>query len=125
MVRLYEYQGKQILKSHGIPVPEGYVVSAVDEVSEAVRKIGRDVAIKAQVLTTGRLKAGGIRFASSVDEALSIVSDMLGKKIKGMSIEKVLIEEKLEIDREFYLSITVSDSYKIKGPVLLLSLIHI
>ncbi len=121
MVRLYEYQGKQILKSHGIPVPEGYVVSTVDEVAEAVRRIGRSVVIKAQVLTTGRLKAGGIKFASSVDEAVSIVSDMLGKKIKGMRVDKVLIEERLDIDKEFYLSITVSDSYKIKGPVLLFS----
>ena len=127
MVRLFEYQGKHILKIHGIPVPEGYVVSRFDNIQEAIGRIiekieiGKGVAIKAQVLTTGRLKAGGISFASTVDEIVSVASEMFNKKIRGMSVEKVLIEEKLEVDREFYVSITVSDSYKIKGPVLLFS----
>ncbi len=121
MVRLYEYQGKQILKACGIPVPKGRAISAVDEVSDALEEIGRSVAIKAQVLTTGRMKAGGIRFASSADEAALAVREMLGRRIKGMVVERVLIEEKLDISKEFYLSITVSDSYKVKGPMLLFS----
>jgi len=121
MVRLYEYQGKQILRACDVPVPKGYVISTVDEVPKALEKIGQSVAIKAQVLATGRMKAGGIRFASSVDEAALVVREMLGKKIKGMAVEKVLVEEKLDICKELYLSITVSDSYKVKGPILLFS----
>jgi len=123
MVRLYEHQGKQILKMHGIPTPEGYTVSKLDDFQEVIERIGigKGVAIKAQVLTTGRLKAGGIRFASTVDEAVSIASEMFGKMIKGMSVGKIIVEEKLDVDREFYVSITVSDSYKIKGSLLLFS----
>ena len=123
MVRLYEYQGKQILKMHNIPIPEGYIVSKLDDFQEVIKKIGvgKSLAIKAQVLTTGRLKAGGMKFASTVDEAVSIASEMFGKIIKGMSVGKIVVEEKLDVDREFYVSITVSDSYKIKGSLLLFS----
>ncbi|MEM0240893.1 MAG: ATP-grasp domain-containing protein [Candidatus Nezhaarchaeales archaeon] len=121
MVRLYEYQGKCILRDNGVPVPEGYVISSVDDLPAILSKVGKSVALKAQLLTTGRLKAGGIRFATTIDEAISIVSDMLGKEIKGMRVDKVLVEERLEIAKEFFVSITVSDSYKIKGPILLFS----
>ncbi|MEM2534526.1 MAG: ATP-grasp domain-containing protein, partial [Candidatus Nezhaarchaeales archaeon] len=121
MVRLYEYQGKQILKDNGVPVPEGYVIFRANDVATVLDRIGKNVAIKAQLLTTGRLKAGGIRFASSINEVVSIVNDMIGKEIKGTRVDKVLIEEKLEIVKEFFISITVSDSYKIKGPIILFS----
>jgi succinyl-CoA synthetase beta subunit len=127
VVRLYEYQGKQILKACGVPIPYGHVVSKNEDILGAVRSVfekvgtGRGVAIKAQVLATGRLKAGGISFASSTEEAVSKVFEMFSKKIKGMSIDKVLIEERLDIAKEFFVSITVSDSYKIKGPIILFS----
>jgi succinyl-CoA synthetase beta subunit len=127
MVKLYEYQGKQILKKHAILVPEGFIVSRTDSIQEIIKMInerigtGRGIVIKAQVLTTGRLKAGGIKFASNINEAISMIFEMFNRKIKGMKVEKILVEEKLEINREFYVSITVSDSYKIKGPILIFS----
>ncbi|MEM1551002.1 MAG: ATP-grasp domain-containing protein [Candidatus Bathyarchaeia archaeon] len=121
MVRLYEYQGKKLLKTINIPVPEGYVASTPDEVEEIAKKLNRPVVIKAQILTTGRFKAGGIRFATSPEEAKLVANEILGKEIKGLKVEKLLVEEKLNIDREYFLSITVSDSYKVKSPVILFS----
>jgi len=121
MVRLFEYQGKNLLRTAGISVPEGAVASTLDEVAEVARKLSRPVVIKAQVLVTGRFKAGGIKFASSPEEAKEAAKDILGKEIKGMRAEKVLVEEKLDIESEFFLSITVSDSRKVKGPVVLFS----
>lgn len=121
MVRLFEYQGKSLLQTVGIPVPEGAVASTVDEAAEVARRLSKPVIIKAQILVTGRFKAGGIKFAKSPEEAKEVARDLLGKEIKGMMVEKVLVEEKLDIEREFFLSITISDSRKVKGPVVLFS----
>ena len=121
MVRLYEYQGKNLLKSVGIPVPEAGEASTPHEAMKIAEKIGKPVAIKAQVLTTGRFKAGGIKFVNSPQEAESVASEILGKEIKGLKVEKLLVEEKLDVEMEFFLSITVNDSYKVKGPTILFS----
>lgn len=121
MVRLFEHQGKDLLRAVGVPVPEGEVASTPQEAVEIARRIGKPVAIKAQVLTTGRFKAGGIKFAESLEEVERIAGEMLGREIKGLKVEKVLVEEKLEIDKEFFTSVTVSDSYKVKGPIILFS----
>lgn len=121
MVKLYEYQGKSLLKSVGIPVPEGYVASTPHEAMKVAEKIGKPVVVKAQVLTTGRFKAGGIRFASSPLEAEGVAREVLGKEIKGLKVEKLLVEEKLDVEKEFFLSIIVNDSYKVKGLTILFS----
>jgi succinyl-CoA synthetase beta subunit len=121
MVRLYEYQGKNLLKTVGVPVPEGEVASTSHEAIKIAEKISKAVAIKAQVLTTGRFKAGGIKFAKSPQEAESVASEILNKEIKGLKVEKLLVEEKLDVGKEFFLSITINDSYKVKGPIILFS----
>jgi succinyl-CoA synthetase beta subunit len=110
-----------MLKTVDIPIPEGEVVSTPQETMKIAEKIGKPVAIKAQVLTTGRFKAGGIKFANNPIEAKSLASEILGKEIKGLKVEKLLVEEKLDPEKEFFLSITVSDSYKVKGPTILFS----
>jgi succinyl-CoA synthetase beta subunit len=121
MVRLYEYQGKNLLKTVGVPVPEGEVASTSHEAMKIAEKISKAVAIKAQVLTTGRFKAGGIKFAKSPQEAESVANEILNKEIKGLKVEKLLVEEKLDVGKEFFLSITINDSYKVKGPIILFS----
>jgi succinyl-CoA synthetase beta subunit len=121
MVRLYEYQGKKLLKTVGICVPKGDVAYTPYESMKIAERIGKPVAIKAQVLTTGRFKAGGIKFANSPREAESVAKEILGKEIKGLKVEKLLVEEKLDVEKEFFLSITISDSYKVKGPTILFS----
>ena len=119
MVRLYEYQGKEILKKEGIPVPSGSVASTPEEVKIFAEKLGKAVVIKSQILATGRFKAGGIKFASNPQEARSLADELLGSEIKGFKVEKVRVEEKIDILKEFYCSVIVVSSYKIKAPVLM------
>lgn len=123
MVKLFEYQGKEILKKEGIRVPEGRVVSDLNELMKKAGELSFPIVLKAQVLTTGRLKAGAIRFAQTLKEAEEVGKELLGKEIKGLRVEKILLEEKLDYEGEFYLSIIVNDSYKVKAPEIIFSLI--
>lgn len=121
MARLYEYQGKEMLEKMGIPVPQGRCVTTAEDAKQVVSKIGKPVVIKAQVWATGRLKAGGIKFADTPEEAENIAKDLIGSEIKGFKVEKILVEEQLEVERELYGGIIVSSSHKVKGPVLIFS----
>ena len=121
MARIYEYQGKEILKKIGIPVPKGRQTSDPAEARSIAAEIGKPVVIKAQVWATGRFKAGGIKFANTPEEAGKVAGELLGSLVKGLPVEKVLVEEQLEIDREFYVGVIVNNSYKVKGPVLIFS----
>jgi len=118
MVKLYEYQGKQLLKRVGVPIPQGKVISSADEAQQAAKEIGKPIAIKAQVWATGRYKSGGIQFADTPDSAKSTAEKLLASKIKGLSVEKLLLEERLDVDKEFYIGVIVDNSYKVKAPVL-------
>ncbi|MFC1669622.1 ATP-grasp domain-containing protein [Spirochaetota bacterium] len=121
MARLYEYQGKDILKKAGVSVPKGICVSTAEEAKKAAKEIGKPVALKAQVWATGRFKAGGILFADTPEEAEKGTEELLNKTVKGLAVEKVLVEEKFEVDREFYTGVIVADSHKIRGPVVIAS----
>lgn len=121
MVRLYESQGKHLLKTMGVSVPEGDVASTPEEAKKVAEEIGKPVAVKAQIWATGRFKAGGIKFADNPKEAEKVVGELLGAEIKGFKVNKVLVEEKLDIDKEFYMGVMVDDSYKVKGPVVMFS----
>ena len=118
MARIYEYQGKQLLKTVGVPIPQGRVVSTPGEAKKVAKEIGKSVAIKAQVWATGRFKAGGIQFAETPEEAERAAEKILNSEIKGLSVEKVLVEERLDVDKEFYIGVIVDNSYKVKAPVL-------
>ena len=102
MARLYEYQGKALLKEAGLTVPRGEVASTPDEAYSIAEKIGGPVVVKSQVWTTGRFKAGGIKFAESPEQAREEAAGLFGKRIKGFKVEKLLIEEQLELEHEFY-----------------------
>ena len=121
MPKLLEYQGKRLLKECGIPVPEGEIASTPKEARQIAEKLAKPVAIKSQIETTGRFKAGGIKFAGNADEAERAAAELLGKEIKGLRVEKALVEEKLLIAEEYYAGIIVNDSYKVKSPVLIFS----
>lgn len=121
MPKLDEYQGKRLLREQGILVPEGDVASTPKEARKIAERLLKTVAIKSQVGVTGRFKAGGIKFADNADEAEKVAKGLLGKEIKGIKVEKVLVEEKLAIENEFYAGVIVNDSYKVKGPVLMFS----
>lgn len=121
MARLYEYQGKEVLSKIGIPVPKGRSAASPSEAKKIAEEIGKPCVVKAQVWATGRFKAGGIKFAKSPVEAEEAAKALIGAEIKGLKVEKVLIEEQLDVEREFYVGVIVSNSYKIKGPVLIFS----
>jgi succinyl-CoA synthetase beta subunit len=121
MARIYEYQGKEILRNVGIPVPKGRCIVNAEDAKKVAQQIGKPVAIKAQIWATGRFGAGGIKFADTPEEAGENAQSLIGSMVKGLPVEKVLVEEKLDIEREFYAGVIVSNSYKAKGPVLIFS----
>lgn len=121
MPKLYEHQAKKLLKTFDIPVPQGDVAAKPDRVHAIASKLAKPVVIKAQIGVTGRLQAGGIKFADNADEAAKVARELLGKEIKGHEVARVLVEEKLEIKDEFYAGVSVNDSYKVKAPVLVFS----
>jgi len=121
MARLYEYQGKEVLSKIGIPVPKGRSAASPSEAKKIAEEIGKPCVVKAQVWATGRFKAGGIKFAKSPAETEEAARALIGAEIKGLKVGKVLIEEQLDVEREFYVGVIVSNSHKIKGPVLIFS----
>ncbi|MCW4037154.1 MAG: acetate--CoA ligase family protein [Candidatus Bathyarchaeota archaeon] len=121
MVRLYEYKGKELLKTVKIPIPEGYAASTPEEVKKAAEQIGKPVVIKAQIFATGRFKAGGIKFADTPEEAEKVAKELIGSEVKGLPVKEVLVEEKLDIEQEFYTGVIVDPSREVSGPVLIFS----
>jgi succinyl-CoA synthetase beta subunit len=106
-VDLYEYQGKELFRRFGIPVSEGRLVVSPAEARAAAQELGHGpVVVKAQVLTGGRGKAGGIKLANGADEAEARAREILGLDIRGHVVRKLWIERASEIAKEYYLSIT-------------------
>ena len=115
-MKLQEYQLKNIFKRYGIPIPDGRVTSFAREAKRIAEEINAPVVVKAQVLTEGRGMAGGIRLARTPEETEDFASQILSSKIKGLSVGKVLIDEAVTIDEEYYLLIAYDRSKQI--PVL-------
>jgi len=109
-MRLYEHEAKKLFRNYGIPVPEGKVAFSSPEAIEAARDLGLPVVIKAQVLMGGRGKAGGIKFAQSLEEVGRLSREILELDIKGYQAEGVLVEKKLNVEKELYLGVTIEGS---------------
>lgn len=109
---LYEYQGKELLREHGLEVLEGMVATVPEEAREATEKFGGTVAVKAQVLTGGRGKAGGIAVVKSPDEAQEAAERILGMDIRGHTVRRLLVEAGADIATEMYLSVMVDRTAK-------------
>jgi succinyl-CoA synthetase beta subunit len=103
---LYEYQGKQLFQRHGIPVSDGRLATTPEECRAAAEELGGPVVVKAQVLTGGRGKAGGIKLAATPDEAEARAGEILGLDIRGHVVRRLWIEKASDIAREYYLSVT-------------------
>jgi succinyl-CoA synthetase beta subunit len=113
-MRLYEFEGKDLFRKFKIPVPTGQVVATWNEARSAVEKLGGGAVLKAQVLSGGRGKAGGIKLVGSPDEAASVSEQLFKIQIKGFPVERLLVEPKLDIKREFYIGVTIDRAnYKI------------
>jgi succinyl-CoA synthetase beta subunit len=103
---LYEHQGKELFRRFGIPVSEGRLATTPAEARAAAEELGGPVVVKAQVLTGGRGKAGGIKLAASPAEAEARAREILGLDIRGHVVHKLWIEQASDIAKEYYLSVT-------------------
>ncbi|MFQ5842876.1 MAG: ATP-grasp domain-containing protein [Thermodesulfobacteriota bacterium] len=121
MARLFEYQGKELLKKAKVHIPEGEVATTPQEARKIAAKVGKPVAIKSQIWAGGRGKAGGIQFAQNPEEAEKAAAKLLGSEIKNLTVERVLVEEKLDIDREFYAGVIIDASREVRAPLIMFS----
>src|SRR3989440_3371559 len=110
MARLHEYQGKAILAANGFKIPRGSPARTDEAAVAAAAKLGGEVVIKIQVWTTGRAGIGGVAFAKRPDEVRAHATRMLAMKVGQFPVEAVLVEEKIDIDREFFLSFAIDDA---------------
>jgi succinyl-CoA synthetase beta subunit len=110
MARLHEYQGKAILAANGFNIPRGRAASNADEAGAAAKELGSEVVVKIQAWTTGRAGIGGVAFAKNPEEVRTHSKRMLAMKVGQFPVEAVLVEEKIDIDREFFLSFAIDDA---------------
>lgn len=104
---VHEYQAAELLARHGVPVNPGRVASTPDEAAAAAAELGGTVAVKAQVHTGGRGKAGGIKLAHNPEEARSAAEAILGMDIRGHTVNKVFVAKGADISEEFYLGVVL------------------
>ena len=116
---LYEYQGKELFKRFGIPVSEGRLARTPEEARAAAEELGGPVVVKAQVLTGGRGKAGGVKLADDPADAEAKAGDILGLDIRGHVVKKLWIETASDIAKEYYLSVTFDRG--VKQPLFMLT----
>src|SRR5438876_4933639 len=114
MARLHEYQGKAILAANGFKIPRGRAVSTADEAVSAAKELigpkGGEVVVKIQAWTTGRAGMGGVAFAERPADVRGHVARMLSMKVGQFPVEAVLVEQKIAIEREFFLSFAIDDA---------------
>jgi succinyl-CoA synthetase beta subunit len=119
MARLHEYQGKELLKQFKIAVPKGGMARTPEEARRIAEEIGGETMVKAQAWVTGRAGLGGIKKASNPAQAEEAAQHMLGLKIKNFTVEQVLVEQRIEIAREFYAGVIIDDAAQ--QPVIIFS----
>lgn len=117
-MKIHEYQAKQIFAQYGIPIPKGGVVVSKEDALKVVKQIGKiPLVVKAQIHAGGRGKGGGVKVVKNVDEAQAVASQMLGMRLvthqtgpEGKEVNRVLVEEGLDIEKELYLGIVIDRS---------------
>ncbi|MCJ7631684.1 acetate--CoA ligase family protein, partial [Candidatus Bathyarchaeota archaeon] len=118
-MRLYEYEAKEIFKRFGIPIPRGRLAKTPAETRDIAVELGKPVLLKAQILAGGRGKAGGVQIATNPDEAEEVALKLFGQRFLGIRVDTLLVEERLDVERELYLAVVIDDR---KGmPVLMVS----
>ena len=113
-MNIHEYQAKEILSTYGIPVPRNRVALTADQVERAAKMMGGHCVVKAQIYAGGRGKAGGVKVVHHPEQAGEVAKELFGKRLitpqtgpEGLKVRRILVEEAVEIAREFYLSITL------------------
>src|SRR5207247_5839387 len=113
MARLHEYQGKAILAANGFKIPRGRAAATADDAVSAANELGKtggEVVIKIQAWTTGRAGIGGVAFAKKPDDVRAHAARMLAMQVGQFPVEEVLVDEKIAIEREFFLSFAIDDA---------------
>jgi len=111
-MKIHEYQAKELLRAHGVPVPRGYAAFTVLEAVEAAQKLGGSVwVVKAQIHAGGRGKGGGVKLARSLDEVKTLATQILGMQLithqtgpEGQKVRRLLVEEGADIKKEYYVA---------------------
>ena len=113
-MKIHEFQGKEILREYGVSVPDGRVAHTPDEAEKIAEELGGGVVVKAQIHAGGRGKGGGVKVASNVAEARQAAEAIIGMQLvthqtgpEGQKVKQVLVEKASDIDREYYLGITL------------------
>ena len=116
-MKVHEYQAKSLVAGYGVPIPRGRVTHSPGEAAEIARELGVPVAIKAQIHAGGRGKGGGIKLATTPDQAREAASQILGMRLvthqtgpEGRLVKRVLVEEQLQVGRELYLGVVIDNS---------------
>ena len=107
-MKIHEYQARELFAQFGIPTNAGEVARTPEEAKDIAQKIGKRVVVKAQVHVGGRGKAGGVKLAATPDEAFEKAKAILGMDIKGLTVDRVLVAEAVDIAQEYYLGLTVN-----------------
>ena len=111
-MKIHEFQAKELLADYGLPIPPGQVATTPEEARAAAERIGSTVVVKAQVLVGGRGKAGGVKLAATPDEAAEKAAAILGMDIKGITVQRVLIAQAVDIATEIYLGVILDRTAK-------------
>ncbi len=111
-MKIHEFQARELLKSYGINVPPGKVAATAEEAKSIADELGGSVVVKAQVLVGGRGKAGGVKLASSAEDAEAKAKEILGLTIKELPVERVLVARSIDIEKEYYISVTLDRTKK-------------
>lgn len=109
-MKLYEFQGRELFARHGIPTPSGAVVRSAEEIDGLAGRLRFPIVVKAQVLSGGRGRAGGIQFATTAEEAKAHASKILAMTIGGQPVRKLFLVEKLDFAQELYASVLLDRS---------------
>jgi succinyl-CoA synthetase beta subunit len=108
-MKLYEYEGVELFKQGGIPVPDFAIATTAEEAREKAQAIGVPLLVKAQVLTGGRYLAGGVKTINALDKVEETARRILSSKIRGLPVNKVMLAANVDVFREYYCSITIDD----------------
>ncbi len=111
-MKVHEYQAKELFVERGLPVPRGKVATTAEEAEAIAKELGGAVVVKAQVHVGGRGKAGGVKLASGPAEAKEKAAAILGMDIKGLTVEKVLVTEAVDIEEEYYIGLIMDRASK-------------
>ena len=118
-MKLHEYQAKNLLKKHAVPVPNGELASNLAEVQKIAQSFQGQCVVKVQIHAGGRGKSGGVKVVKTVDDAVKVAQEMLTRNIAthqtttdGVPVNELLIEEALDVSQELYLSVLVDSGLR-------------